>query len=75
MAHPELGPGHPNTLNSRRLVADLLGQLGRAAEALPIARAVADAQASHPELGPDHPDTVITLKLVTDLRRRLGPGA
>ncbi|MGO9540975.1 MAG: tetratricopeptide repeat protein [Terriglobales bacterium] len=72
-AHPDLGPNHRETLDSRFLVAQILHrQLGRSGEALPIARSVADANAADLGLGPHHQITLASRYLVAQILNRLG---
>jgi tetratricopeptide (TPR) repeat protein len=54
----ELGPDHPDTLNSRKLVAAAYQAAGRTDEAIALYQQVlADRERV---LGPDHPDTLAT---------------
>jgi hypothetical protein len=70
-AHPDFGPNHPQTLNSRFVVAQILDSLGRGTEALPIAQSVAEANAAHPDRGPNHPDTITSRELVQLIKDKL----
>jgi hypothetical protein len=60
------------TLRAERLKVLIVSFLGRADEALPIARAVADAQEASPALGSTHPHTLASRYLVAQLLDNLG---
>jgi hypothetical protein len=60
------------TFRTQRLKSYILDGLGHTDEALPIARAVADACAASPALGPGHPDTLTSRHLVAQLLDALG---
>ncbi|CAO3439699.1 tetratricopeptide repeat protein [Azospirillum argentinense] len=67
-----LGPTAVQALNARILWGVILLDLGRSAEALPIAEAVAEEWAAHPDLGPGHPDMLASRRQVAELRQQLG---
>ena len=60
------------TFRAQRLKAYILIGLGHSEEALPIARAVADATEANPALGPSHPETLTSRYLVAGILVRLG---
>jgi predicted Zn-dependent protease len=73
-ASPALGPQHPDTLASRYLLAQVLNDLGRTADALPIIEDVAAKNAS-PDRGPQHPDTLASRYLLAQVLNDLGRAA
>jgi tetratricopeptide (TPR) repeat protein len=54
----QLGPDHPDTLNSVHNVAFSYAALGRHADALRLREETLARRQAHPDLGPDHPDTL-----------------
>ena len=67
-----VGRNAVQTFRTQRLKAYILLGLGHSEEALPIARAVADAMEANPALGPSHPETLTSRYLVAGILVRLG---
>jgi tetratricopeptide (TPR) repeat protein len=67
-----VGKNTIQTFSVQLLKAHILDRLGRGDEALPIARAVADAEEASPRLGPSHPKTLASRFLVAQILKRLG---
>lgn len=70
-----VGRNAVQTFRTQRLKAYILAGLGHSEEALPIARAVADAQQASPALGPSHPDTLASRVLVAQILEKLSDRA
>ena len=66
----DIGPDHPDTLNSRSNLAHVLGNMGRLDGAEAENRAVLETQTR--VLGPDHPDTLTSRAYLALLLRTLG---
>lgn len=66
-----LGADHPDTLQTREGLAEVLTELGRLEEAESLYQALLADQTR--VLGADHPDTLQTRDSLADLRLQLGP--
>ena len=66
------GEESPRTLAAQSLRAALLARVGREAEALAIARKVAEMRTAHPELGATHPRTLVSHSQVAEILFKLG---
>lgn len=66
-----VGKAAVQTFRTQRLKAYILDRLGHTDKALPIARAVADAEEASPALGPEHPSTLSSRYLVAQLLNTL----